>query len=106
MVLKPGSFYPAPEVTSRVVKLVPHDLYPGLNQKRFSVLVRECFSSRRKTLRNNLAGAAAALRVSEDALKNAFLSQGIDLARRAETLTIEEFVRVYSSLNPAAKEGL
>ncbi|MEI8094745.1 MAG: 16S rRNA (adenine(1518)-N(6)/adenine(1519)-N(6))-dimethyltransferase RsmA [Spirochaetales bacterium] len=97
LVLKPGSFYPAPEVTSRVVKLVPHQKWPELDHKLFSVLVRECFSSRRKTLRNNLPGAAAALRLTDDALKNAFLGQGIDLGRRAETLTVEEFVRVYGS---------
>jgi 16S rRNA (adenine1518-N6/adenine1519-N6)-dimethyltransferase len=102
MVLKPGSFYPAPEVTSRVVKLVPHNEYPSLDHKRFSMFVRECFSSRRKTLRNNLPGAAAALRVTDDALKNAFVSEGIDLSRRAETLSVTEFVRVYAATSPAS----
>jgi len=97
MVLRPGSFYPAPEVTSRVVSLTPHHKWPALDHKRFSVFVRECFSSRRKTLRNNLPGAAAALRLSDDALKNAFLSQGIDLSRRAETLAVEDFIRVYEA---------
>jgi len=96
--LKPGSFYPAPEVTSRVVRLRPHGLYPGLDHLRFSVFVRECFSSRRKTLRNNLPGAAAALKVPEDTLKGAFAGAGIDLGLRAETLSVKQFVDVYGRL--------
>jgi 16S rRNA (adenine1518-N6/adenine1519-N6)-dimethyltransferase len=96
--LKPGSFYPAPEVTSRVVRLRPHGRFPGLDHKRFSVFVRECFSSRRKTLRNNLPGAAAALKVTDEALKAAFEKAGIDLGLRAETLTVDRFYAVYRAL--------
>lgn len=96
--LKPGSFYPSPEVTSRVVRLRPHHRYPGLDHGRFSRLVRECFSSRRKTLRNNLPGAAAALKVTDEALTQAFADAGIDLGLRAEVLTVDRFVKVYQGL--------
>jgi len=96
--LKPGSFYPAPEVTSRVVRLRPHGLYPGLDHGRFSTFVRECFSSRRKTLRNNLPGAASALHVSDDALRAAFATAGVDLSLRAETLSVKTFVSVFQAL--------
>jgi 16S rRNA (adenine1518-N6/adenine1519-N6)-dimethyltransferase len=101
--LKPGSFYPAPEVTSRVVRLRPHHLYPGLDHGRFSRFVRECFSSRRKTLRNNLPGAASALNVSEAALTAAFAATKIDLGLRAETLTVEQFIRVFLGLSSEAE---
>jgi len=96
--LKPGSFYPAPEVTSRVVRLKPHRKFPGLDHRRFSIFVRECFSSRRKTLRNNLPGAASALKVSDAALTAAFAAEGIDLGLRAETLAVERFVGVFLRL--------
>jgi 16S rRNA (adenine1518-N6/adenine1519-N6)-dimethyltransferase len=96
--LKPGSFYPAPEVTSRVVRLRPHLRFPGLDHARFSRFVRECFSSRRKTLRNNLPGAAAALKVTDAALTSAFAAAGVDLGLRAETLTVDRFVEVYQAL--------
>jgi 16S rRNA (adenine1518-N6/adenine1519-N6)-dimethyltransferase len=96
--LRPGSFYPAPEVTSRVVRLRPHGLYPSLDRARFSSFVRECFSSRRKTLRNNLPRAAAILHVSDDALTAAFAKAGVDLGRRAETLPVAEFVKVYEAI--------
>lgn len=96
--LKPGSFYPAPEVTSRVVRLRPHGRYPGLDHARFSRFVRECFSSRRKTLRNNLPGAASALRVADDVLTQAFAAAGVDLGLRAETLSVDQFVRIFQAL--------
>jgi len=93
--LRPGSFYPAPEVTSRVVKLQAHRRYPDLDYARFSSFVRECYSSRRKTLRNNLPGAASILKISDECLTSAFASAGIDLGRRAETLSVDEFVAVF-----------
>jgi 16S rRNA (adenine1518-N6/adenine1519-N6)-dimethyltransferase len=93
--LRPGSFYPAPEVTSRVVKLQAHRRYAGLDYARFSSFVRECYSSRRKTLRNNLPGAASALKVSDERLTAAFASAGVDLGRRAEALSVDEFVAVF-----------
>jgi 16S rRNA (adenine1518-N6/adenine1519-N6)-dimethyltransferase len=98
--LKPGSFYPAPEVTSRVVRLRPHGLYPGLDHKAFSVFVRECFSSRRKTLRNNLPGAALAIHRSDEVLAEAFASTGVDLGLRAEALSVAKFVAVFQRLAP------
>ena len=98
--LRPGSFYPPPEVTSRVVRLRPHGRYPGLDAPRFSSFVRECFSSRRKTLRNNLGRAAAALRVGDEALIAAFAQAGVDLGLRAEVLTVEQFVQVFSLVFP------
>ena len=98
--LKPGSFYPAPGVTSRVVRLRPHGRYPGLDHKRFSTFVRECYSSRRKTLRNNIPGAAAALGVGEDVVSQAFLASGVDLGLRAEALAVAKFVEVFQRLGP------
>jgi 16S rRNA (adenine1518-N6/adenine1519-N6)-dimethyltransferase len=99
--LRPGSFYPAPEVTSRVVRLRPHGRYPGLDHRRFSLFVRECFSSRRKTLRNNLPRAATALGVDDEGLITAFAKTGIDLGLRAETLTVPQFVAVFEALSAA-----
>jgi 16S rRNA (adenine1518-N6/adenine1519-N6)-dimethyltransferase len=98
--LRPGSFYPPPEVTSRVVRLKPHGLYQGLDAAKFSMFVRECFSSRRKTLRNNLPRAAAALHVSDETLSDAFATAGIDLGLRAEVLPVARFVEVFSLVFP------
>jgi 16S rRNA (adenine1518-N6/adenine1519-N6)-dimethyltransferase len=53
-----GSFWPAPRVTSTVVVLEPRadPICPG-DRVGFSRFVRASFSSRRKTLRNNLKAA-------------------------------------------------
>lgn len=90
--LKPGSFFPPPEVTSTIIQLKPHRQYDIKDRVQFHTLVREIYSSRRKTLRNNIPGTATALRIDEKALLQAFLDEGIDLKLRAETLTIKQFV--------------
>lgn len=96
--LKPGSFYPAPEVNSRVVKLKAHHRYPDLDHRRFSIFVRECFSSRRKTLRNNLSGVASALHLSDESVLLAFGEAGVDLKLRAEVISVQKFTEIFSFL--------
>lgn len=96
--LRPGSFHPAPEVTSTVVQLKAHHRWPHLSGAGFSRFVRECYSSRRKTLRNNLGRVASALHVSDQQVTEAFLAEGINLSARAETLGVEQFVAVFQRL--------
>ena len=83
----PGAFTPPPKVESAVVRMVP--LPDGRLRARdealFTKIVVAAFSQRRKTLRN----AARAL-VGE----SAFAAAGIDPARRGETLSVGEFVRL------------
>lgn len=92
--IKAGSFYPVPKVDSAVVRV---DLYaqpvvPLEELEGFFEVVRAGFSGRRKQLRNALSrGLALAPRVITLALEQA----GIDPTRRAETLSLEEWVRVY-----------
>lgn len=89
----PSVFYPRPEVESAVVRLTP---YPGpLPQPPAHVarVVKAAFSQRRKTLRNALRSGFPAAAV-ESALEAAALGG----ERRAETLTVEEFVRLAAAL--------
>jgi len=82
-----GAFRPAPKVDSSIVRLVPRPV-PAVAVRDphvFARVVQAAFSQRRKTLRNTLRGlvdAAAMERV------------GVDPARRAETLSLEEFARL------------
>ncbi len=86
----PRSFFPAPKVESQVVRLVfqekprvaVHDV------KRFQHVVKAAFAQRRKTLRNALKAAGYQ---DLDAIEK---RAGIDLQRRGETLSIEEFARL------------
>ncbi len=96
--LRPGSFHPAPEVTSTVVQLKAHHRWPEVQGVLFSRFVRECYASRRKTLKNNLGRVASVLHYSDQQVSDAFEAQGISLGVRAETLTVEQFVTVYQKL--------
>lgn len=87
------SFYPAPEVDSAVLRI---KLYPqpavAVDEGGFFELVRAGFSAPRKQLANSLAqglglGKAQVLPLLEKA--------GIDPSRRAETLTLEEWARLW-----------
>ena len=81
----PEAFSPPPKVDSAVVRLLPHarPILSGERRVAFGDLVRSAFAQRRKTLRNNLRGI-----IEADAMQ----AIDIDPGRRAETLSLEEFL--------------
>jgi 16S rRNA (adenine1518-N6/adenine1519-N6)-dimethyltransferase len=84
--LQPGSFYPVPDVVSSIVEMTAVDGAPsGEELKSLSALARSLFSSRRKTIRNN---------VKDEAVREALEREGIDLGFRAEQLPPSAFVRL------------
>lgn len=89
MDVMPSAFWPAPKVTSAVIRL---DLrpYPGFNvdKKDFFRVVKAAFSQRRKTLGNSLAGG---LGLKKEEVIERMLGARISDGRRAESLSIEEF---------------
>lgn len=93
----PGAFRPPPKVDSAVVRLTPrpYSRVPEGLGARFRDVVRAAFASRRKTLANALtAGLGLPLGVAREAAAGC----GVDPGRRAETLTIEEFVSLTARL--------
>lgn len=82
-------FYPRPKVESSVVEL-DFAGAPGrrAEPRMFSDVVRASFGKRRKMLRQSLRGLALGAGLSTEALGD---SSGVDLSRRAETLSVEEF---------------
>ncbi|MBI2218064.1 MAG: 16S rRNA (adenine(1518)-N(6)/adenine(1519)-N(6))-dimethyltransferase RsmA [Candidatus Rokubacteria bacterium] len=93
----PGAFKPPPKVDSAVVHLTPLRAPRVLvgDEARFHAVVRAAFSQRRKMLGNAVAGGLA---LPVDLVRRAAEAVGIDPARRAETLTIEEFAALARSL--------
>jgi 16S rRNA (adenine1518-N6/adenine1519-N6)-dimethyltransferase len=91
----PECFRPRPQVDSAVIRLDvrPELKYRPLSEKRFFNIVRGAFWGRRKTLRNTLKQSPY---THYTAAMLAKLEQetGLDLNRRGETLSIEEFVRL------------
>jgi 16S rRNA (adenine1518-N6/adenine1519-N6)-dimethyltransferase len=83
----PGAFTPPPKVDSTFVRLIPHTEapFPLDDTARFTVLVNQAFSKRRKTLRNALSGL-----VDEFAIRRA----GLDPKTRPETLSAADYARL------------
>ncbi|GAB4482744.1 MAG: 16S rRNA (adenine(1518)-N(6)/adenine(1519)-N(6)) -dimethyltransferase RsmA [Anaerolineae bacterium] len=98
--LKPGVFYPPPNVQSAVVCITPHaqPYLPPAEWADFFHMVRAGFSQKRKQLKNCLsAGLTMPIEQAAAWLERA----GIDPRRRAETLSIAEWLALY-----AAGQGL
>lgn len=85
-----GSFYPAPDVDSAVVRidLYPEPLIPLTRLDEFFRMAKAGFGQKRKTLRNSLS---AGLSLSGEETSQMLLAAEIDPMRRAETLTLEEW---------------
>ncbi|MHA6766535.1 16S rRNA (adenine(1518)-N(6)/adenine(1519)-N(6))-dimethyltransferase RsmA [Sphingobium ummariense] len=85
-----SAFTPPPKVMSAVVHITPKPAPDGIELKHLERLTAAAFGQRRKMLRQSLKGLPGAL----DALETV----GIDPQRRAETLSVEEFVEVARAL--------
>ena len=84
-VVPAGAFSPAPQVSSAVVRLLPHpaDELPRIDVGAFARVVGAAFGQRRKTLRNALADL-----LDETSIR----ACGVDPGARAETLPVAAFV--------------
>lgn len=85
-----GAFYPAPDVDSAIVRIDLFDQPPlrGPEADQFFALVKAGFSQKRKQIKNALA---AGLRLKGAEAEKLLRAANIDPARRAETLTQEEW---------------
>lgn len=100
----PQSFRPAPKIWSSIVRLTLRpEVRPALNDaKILSQVVSAGFAQRRKTILNNFRSAPSPLQ--EKVKKHGGASivlclAGVELQKRAETLTLDEWVRIVSVLN-------
>ncbi len=101
--IHPGSFYPAPEVESAVLRVDIHPTPLVENTEAFFRVVRAGFSQRRKQLHNSLA---AGLGRSSEEIKAGLKKADVDPRRRAQALSLEEWARVARSLGGlSGKEG-
>lgn len=88
-----SAFTPPPKVMSAIVHVVPAEMPEGVSARMLERVTEAAFGQRRKMLRQSLKGLPGAL----DALERL----GIDAQRRAETLSVEEFVSVARELTKA-----
>ena len=98
-------FRPVPAVDSSVVELrfAPKPRYAVEDTDCFDRLVRRAFGQRRKMLRNSLLGLNPA--AGRPWLAELGQQAGIELTRRPEELSLEEFVRLSDAYSRLGKEG-
>ena len=88
-----GSFMPAPDVDSAVIRLNirPQPAVSPKDEALFFRVIKAGFSQRRKTLMNSLTSGVA---LSKAQLAQALEQSGIKATARAEELTLEDFCRL------------
>ncbi|MCP4417825.1 MAG: ribosomal RNA small subunit methyltransferase A [Chloroflexi bacterium] len=94
--IKAGAFWPRPDVDSAVIRLTlyPEPLLPFAEESTFFKLVRAGFSQKRKQLKNNLRQ----LGFTQDEVTAVLQAADVDGRRRAQTLTISEWIAIYKNL--------
>ena len=88
-----SAFVPPPKVMSAVVHVVPGEQPEGVSIAMIEALTAAAFGQRRKMLRQSLKSVKGAVQ--------ALATVGIDSERRAETLSVDEFVALGRALTPA-----
>ncbi|MBK9165505.1 MAG: ribosomal RNA small subunit methyltransferase A [Acidobacteria bacterium] len=92
----PEAFRPRPKIWSSVVRLVPKPESLA-DEPAFRGLISAAFAQKRKTIGNNLKSNFP------DAT-SALAAAGIDAKRRAETLELAEWLRLYAELRSSAEQ--
>jgi 16S rRNA (adenine1518-N6/adenine1519-N6)-dimethyltransferase len=91
--LSPAVFWPRPDVSSAVVRIDVYDSPPVdiPDEALFFQVVRSGFGQKRKQIKNSIGSGLGLSHPQTSLLLEAV---GIDPARRAETLTLEEWATV------------
>ncbi len=97
--VQPGSFYPAPKVTSAVIRLDVHKQpaveVPDGDEAGLFRLIRASFSQRRKTIANVVASG---LNLPKPQVLEALQAAGLDARLRPEQLTLQDYCRLLGTL--------
>jgi len=90
-IVPPSAFVPAPKVDSAIVRMIPKPLsaLTAHDETLFGDVVTAAFSMRRKMLRNTLKGFISEAKLEE---------LGIAPTARAETLGVQDYIRITNSL--------
>ncbi len=82
--VKPGSFFPAPEVHSTVIRLYRNERKTlPCNEKLFKQVIKTAFNQRRKVLNNSLKSILLNLQIENTILR-----------KRPEQLSVDEFIKL------------
>jgi 16S rRNA (adenine1518-N6/adenine1519-N6)-dimethyltransferase len=91
MTLSRSAFVPPPKVASAVVHIVPAEQPAGVRPEILEQLTQAAFGQRRKMLRSSHKSVPGALEAAQ--------AIGIETQRRAETVTVDEWVSLARALS-------
>ncbi len=99
------AFYPAPKVDSAILRVdvSSHAPLAPEERDRFFRVVQAGFSERRKQLHNALTSG---LHYKNEIVRDWLARAAIDPSRRAETLSIEEWLRLWREVERSREETL
>jgi 16S rRNA (adenine1518-N6/adenine1519-N6)-dimethyltransferase len=86
-----NAFDPVPKVDSAVVRLTPKHVFDKEKDKQFFRVIKAGFSSRRKTLVNNLSSG---FHIPKEEVAMKLVSLGFDVRIRAQALSIDNWKQV------------
>jgi 16S rRNA (adenine1518-N6/adenine1519-N6)-dimethyltransferase len=95
--ISPAAFVPQPKVTSSVVRLVPRTAPEPCDRRALEQVAAAAFGQRRKMLRQSLKSLSVdPIRLTQAA--------GVDVTRRAETISVSGFVAMARELTNIRNE--
>jgi 16S rRNA (adenine1518-N6/adenine1519-N6)-dimethyltransferase len=95
--ISPAAFVPQPKVTSSVVRLIPRPTPEPCDRRTLEQVAAAAFGQRRKMLRQSLKS------LSVDPVRLA-AAAGVDVTRRAETVSVSGFVAMARELTNIRRE--
>ena len=98
----PTAFRPAPKVWSSIVRLIPNERseISQNKDKLFKQLISVGFTQKRKTILNNLKNLQLKMSNKIETAEKLLELCEIDSNRRAETLTLTEWLKILKLLSP------
>jgi 16S rRNA (adenine1518-N6/adenine1519-N6)-dimethyltransferase len=86
-----NAFSPAPKVDSAVIKIIPQRKFNKEEDKKFFRIVRAGFSSKRKTLVNNLS---TSLKIKKEIVEEKLILASLNKNTRAQELDLESWKKL------------
>lgn len=96
--VSPNAFRPVPKVWSSIVRLMPKENVEIEDTNLFRQLISAGFARKRKTILNNLKNVPQNLKEIIGDAEKLLENCQIDSKRRAETLTLEEWLRIIKAV--------
>ena len=87
-----NNFDPIPKVDSEVISLSLKDKVSDINPEKYFAFLKECFSHKRKTLKNNIVS------YDFEKIMNVLNKYGLNESVRAEQIREDIFIEIFKSL--------